>query len=127
MRQFVLDLIATGQTPQVFVDARRRDVHVPDVFRQYGGSLILDLDPSYPLKMIQFDDAFSVELACNGAVERCYIPWDAVWSVLKKGSGGLSIGEEPAPPSPEDAWTQAVKVPMPRVRSHLTLVKGGKA
>jgi stringent starvation protein B len=102
------DVYAAGHTPRLQIDARRRDVTVPDfIRRQWQARLVIDLDPSYPLDLEYGADGISVDLAFQGQVSRCKLAWPAVYAVIDR-TTGRGIVVEAHLPVPElaadDAW-----------------------
>jgi len=123
-RDFTKTLFERGAITQLTIDARRRDVSIPDFLRDCGARLVIDVIPSDQIHAEIGEDAIEVTLAFRGCIERCTFPWSAVWCAIERGTlHGASLAEEPA--APENPWTPVV--PMPKKRSGLTLVRGGKA
>ncbi len=72
-----------GHTPQLVVDARSKDVIVPENIREaWGNKLKLNLLASYPLNLTTERDALRADLAFNGSVTRCAIPWERIYGVV---------------------------------------------
>lgn len=102
------DVYAAGHTPRLQIDARRRDVTVPDFIRRtWQARLVIDLDPSYPLDLEYAADGISVDLAFQGQVSRCKLAWAAVYAVIDRTTGRGIVVEAhlPVPElAAEDAW-----------------------
>lgn len=105
------DVYAAGHTPRLQIDARRADVEVPaSVRRTWQARLVIDLDPSYPLDLAYDADGLSVDLAFQGLVSRCRLPWPAVYAVVDRSTGRGIVVEAHLPPpelSPELTWVDA--------------------
>lgn len=110
IQQAIEDIWAAGHTPRVQVDARRDDVVLPEsVKTRWGSRLVLDLDAAWPLNLAYGEKGIEVDLAFQGHVTRCTLPWAAIYVVLDRVTGrGIVVeshlpqGEEPdvAPPRP---------------------------
>ena len=102
------DVYATGHTPRLQIDARRADVEVPgSVRRTWQARLVIDLDPSYPLDLAYDPDGVSVDLAFQGMVSRCRLPWGAIYAVIDRSTGRGIVVEAHLPPAelaPELTW-----------------------
>ena len=109
------DVYAAGHTPRLQIDARRKDVGVPDtVRRSWQARLVIDLDPSYPLALEYDAGGLSVDLAFQGVVSRCRFGWHAVYAVIDRSTGrGIVVeGHLPAPElPPEQAWVDKSRKP----------------
>lgn len=93
------DVLLAGHTPRVHVDARRRDVEVPDHVRErWQARLVIDLDPSWPLRLEYGDDGLGVDLAFQGIVTRCTFGWKAIYVVLDRATGRGTVIEAQLPP-----------------------------
>jgi stringent starvation protein B len=103
------DVYAAGHTPRLQIDARRRDVVVPDfIRRQWQARLVIDLDPTYPLDLAYEVGGISVDLAFQGQVTRCTLPWEAIYAVIDRSTGRGIVLEAHLPAAeltPELAWT----------------------
>ena len=105
------DIWSSGHTPRIQVDARREDVVVPDSVRaKWGSRLVLDLDASWPLNLEAGTKGLQVDLAFQGHVTRCTLPWESIYVVLDRTTGrGVVIeshlpkDEELAPPPAKPA------------------------
>ena len=102
------DIWNAGHTPRLQIDARRDDVVVPDSVRsKWGARLVLDLDASWPLNLEMDESGVAVDLAFQGVVTRCTLPWASIYVVLDRSTGrGIVIeshlptdgaGEAPQP------------------------------
>ena len=105
------DIWKSGHTPRVQVDARREDVVVPEFVKtKWGSRLVLDLDASWPLNLEAGEKGLEVDLAFQGIVTRCTLPWEAIYVVLDRATGrGIVIESHlpkdeqlPAPEAPEE-------------------------
>jgi stringent starvation protein B len=86
-------LYAAGKTPRIRVDARRNDVVIPEHVRErWQDSLVIDLDPGYPLNLVYADDGVHVDLAFAGHQSRCRFGWPAIYGLFDRASGqGVQI------------------------------------
>lgn len=92
-------VFSQGHTPRVHVDARRRDVTVPDHVRErWQARLVIDLDPSWPLRLEYLTEGVAVDLAFSGLVNRCVFGWDAIYVVLDRATGRGMVVEGHLPP-----------------------------
>jgi len=123
------DIWDAGHTPRIQVDARRPDVVVPEsVKSRWGARLVLDLDASWPLELETSESGLAVDLAFQGVVTRCTLPWESIYVVLDRSTGrGIVIeshmpadgaGEAPRqeapPPRPALQRAGAPRVSVPR-------------
>lgn len=82
------DIWKAGHTPRVQVDARRDDVTVPEsVKARWGARLVLDLDAAWPLNLTYDAKGIAVDLAFQGHVTRCELPWESIYVVLDRATG----------------------------------------
>jgi stringent starvation protein B len=102
------DVYAAGHTPRLQLDARRRDVIVPDFIRRtWQARLVIDLDPSYPLDLAYEAAGIGVDLAFQGQVSRCTLSWESIYAVIDRSTGRGVVVEAHLPPAelaPEQAW-----------------------
>ena len=109
------DVYAAGHTPRLQIDARRKDVELPDsVRRSWQARLVIDLDPSYPLDLAYDADGVSVDLAFQGMVSRCRFGWRAIYAVIDRSTGRGIVVEAHLPPpelGPDVAWVDKAKKP----------------
>lgn len=109
------DVYVAGHTPRLQIDARRKDVELPDsVRRSWQARLVIDLDPSYPLELSYDADGLSVDLAFQGMVSRCRFGWRAIYAVIDRSTGRGIVVEAHLPPpelGPELAWIDKAKKP----------------
>ncbi len=109
------DVYVAGHTPRLQIDARRKDVELPDsVRRSWQARLVIDLDPSYPLELSYDADGLSVDLAFQGTVSRCRFGWRAIYAVIDRSTGRGIVVEAHLPPpelGPELAWIDKAKKP----------------
>lgn len=131
----VLDTIwNAGHTPKLLVDATYDDVEIPDyVKKRWGARLPLDLNASYPLNVDFTEQDIQVDLAFNGHVARCIVPWKRIYAIIDCESGqGITVPShapkvtnaavvEGAVAAPEEAAPQPHRGFVPRV------IKGGKS
>lgn len=111
------DIWSAGHTPRIQVDARREDVVVPEsVKTKWGSRLVLDLDASWPLNLEAGEAGLEVDLAFQGHVTRCTLPWESIYVVLDRSTGrGIVIeshmpkDEALAPSSPEKPALRGVE------------------
>jgi stringent starvation protein B len=100
------DIWSLGHTPRLQIDARREDVVVPEFVKsRWGARLVLDLDATWPLNFEATKSGLGVDLAFQGIVTRCTLPWESIYVVLDRSTGrGIAIethmpadgaGEEP--------------------------------
>lgn len=93
------DVLLAGHTPRIHVDARRVDVEVPDHVRErWQARLVIDLDPSWPLRLEYGPDGLGVDLAFQGVVTRCVFGWKAIYVVLDRATGRGTVIEAQLPP-----------------------------
>lgn len=122
------DIWDAGHTPRIQVDARRPDVIVPEsVKSKWAARLVLDLDASWPLDLEASESGLRVDLAFQGVVTRCTIPWAAIYVVLDRSTGrGIVIeshmpedgaGEAEAGAAPRRAALREVGPAEPRERA----------
>ncbi|AKF09729.1 ClpXP protease specificity-enhancing factor SspB [Sandaracinus amylolyticus] len=82
------DIWNAGHTPRIQVDARRDDVVVPEFVKtKWGARLVLDLDASWPLNLTASEQGLEVDLAFQGQVTRCTLPWASIYVVLDRATG----------------------------------------
>ncbi|UJR86814.1 ClpXP protease specificity-enhancing factor SspB [Sandaracinus amylolyticus] len=82
------DIWNAGHTPRIQVDARRDDVVVPEFVKtKWGARLVLDLDASWPLNLTTSAAGIEVDLAFQGQVTRCTLPWASIYVVLDRATG----------------------------------------
>lgn len=92
------NVLSAGHTPRLQIDARRKDVVVPDHVRtRWGARLIIDLDPSWPLALEHTKDALEVDLAFHGIVDRCRLGWGAIYAIVDRATGQGSVFRENLP------------------------------
>jgi len=106
IQQTLDEIWKSGHTPRLQVDARRTDVVVPEHVRaRWGSRLVLDLDASYPLELEYSAQGIHVDLAFQGTVTRCTLPWQAIYVVLDRSTGrGIAIERHaPKDDAPEAA------------------------
>lgn len=100
------DIWSVGHTPRLQIDARREDVVVPEFVKsRWGPRLVLDLDATWPLNFEATKSGVGVDLAFQGIVTRCTLPWESIYVVIDRSTGrGIAIethmpadgaGEEP--------------------------------
>jgi len=88
IQQAIEDIWEAGHTPRIQVDARREDVSVPEsVKTRWGARLVLDLDAAWPLNLEYGAEGIAVDLAFQGQVTRCTLPWEAIYVVLDRSTG----------------------------------------
>jgi len=93
------DVFTAGHTPRIHVDSRRSDVTVPDHVRErWQARLVIDLDPSWPLRLEYLPEGVGVDLAFSGLVNRCVFGWDAIYVVLDRATGRGNVIEAHLPP-----------------------------
>lgn len=93
------DVFAAGHTPRIQVDARRKDVTVPDHVRErWQARLVIDLDPSWPLGLEHGPEGLDVTLAFQGHQARCHFGWAAIYVVLDRATGRGMVVESQLPP-----------------------------
>jgi len=87
------------------------------VLDDYDGGVPLDLDPEWPLQLDLDSDAncFSVDLAFQGTVSRCFVRWSAI-RLVAVGLGGIEWRYE----GEEDSADEPAEKKAPR--GHLRLV-----
>ncbi|MDQ3032546.1 MAG: ClpXP protease specificity-enhancing factor SspB [Myxococcota bacterium] len=106
------DIWNAGHTPRLQIDARRDDVVVPDSVRErWGARLVLDLDASWPLNLQMDESGVAVDLAFQGVVTRCTLPWASIYVVLDRSTGrGVVIESH----MPRDGAGEASSATAPR-------------
>ena len=100
--QTILDEIwDAGHTPRLQIDARREDVVVPEFVKaRWGAALVLDLDAAWPLHLETTKEALSVDLAFQGTVTRCVLPWASIDVVIDRTTGrGVRFDPREQPPA----------------------------
>jgi stringent starvation protein B len=103
-----------GHTPRIQVDARRGDVVVPEHVRaKWGARLVLDLDANWPLNIEFGPKGIEVDLAFQGQVMRCTLPWESIYVVLDRATG-RGIVVEAHVPSDVDPGGRADPAPADR-------------
>jgi stringent starvation protein B len=96
---FIEGIWSEGCTPKILVDATHKDVVVPEFVRKrYGDALPLNLAASMPLNIVADDSSISADLAFDGVVMRCVIPWNRIYVVINcdKGNGVLIKANKPS-------------------------------
>jgi stringent starvation protein B len=97
-----------GHTPRLQVDARREDVELPEhVKEKWGARLVLDLDAAWPLQFEASEAGIQVDLAFQGVVSRCVLPWRSIYVVLDRLTGRGFVIEEHLPPDEAAPGTPA--------------------
>lgn len=122
----LLDKIwSSGDTPKIFIDARHRDVVVPEHVRtQWGPRLVIDLVASYPLNLSYDNDALRVDLAFAGSTMRCAFPWNRIYVVSSRDTRTgvvikVNLPEANPPAEVETATAEARK-------GAFRVIKGGR-
>ncbi len=118
IQQGIEKLYAAGKTPRIRLDARRNDVVVPEHVRErWKDSLVIDLDPGYPLNLVYDDDGLHCDLAFAGQVTRCTFPWQSIYGLFDRASGqGVQIASHlPKDELPESLRSRPTP-PVPRLR-----------
>lgn len=111
IQQAIEDIWKAGHTPRIQLDARRADVEVPQSVREkWGARLVLDLDAAWPLNLEYDSDGIAVDLAFQGHVSRCKLPWVSIYVVLDRATGRGVVIE---PHLPEDEASARVEAPKP--------------
>ena len=88
IQQGIEKLYAAGKTPRIQVDARRNDVIVPEHVRErWKASLVIDLDPTYPLNLRYEESGLQCDLAFAGHVSRCTFSWQSVYGLFDRATG----------------------------------------
>lgn len=119
------DLRAAGRTPRLQIDARRRDVEVPESIRRtWQARLVIDLDPSYPLALEQDEHGLSADLAFSGVVSRCRFSWASIYAVLDRATGRGILVDAHLPPAELPA---ALSWEPPRARPRLSAVPSARS
>lgn len=119
IQQAIEDIWEAGHTPRIQVDARREDVSVPEsVKARWGARLVLDLDAAWPLNLEYAAEGIAVDLAFQGQVTRCTLPWEAIYVVLDRSTGrGVVIEahlpKDEAPAEPPVKAVRASSRPTP--------------
>lgn len=105
------DIWNAGHTPRLQIDARRRDVIVPPFVKtKWGARLVLDLDASWPLNFEASKSGILVDLAFQGTVTRCTLPWESIYVVLDRSTGRGVVVEAHVP---EDHAAEPAETPSP--------------
>jgi stringent starvation protein B len=109
------DIWNAGHTPRLQIDARRKDVVVPEFVKaKWGARLVLDLDASWPLNFEANQTGVQVDLAFQGTVTRCTLPWESIYVVLDRSTGRGFVIEAHVP---EDGADESAKAaPRPKLR-----------
>lgn len=116
IQQAIEDIWEAGHTPRIQVDARRDDVSVPEsVKTRWGARLVLDLDAAWPLNLEYGEQGIAVDLAFQGQVTRCTLPWAAIYVVLDRSTGrGVVVeGHLPKEDAPAEPPLRAVRAVVP--------------
>jgi stringent starvation protein B len=101
IQQAIDDIWKIGHTPRIQVDARRADVIVPEFVKtKWGARLVLDLDASWPLNLSYHEAGIELDLAFQGLVSRCTLPWEAIYVVLDRATGAGVVIEAHMPRDP---------------------------
>lgn len=119
IQQGIEKLYAAGKTPRIRVDARRNDVIVPDKIRErWQDSLVIDLDPNFPLNLVYGADGVHVDLAFAGLQSRCTFSWPSIYGLFDRASGqGVQIASHlPKAELPEPLRVEKAR-PAPKLRS----------
>ncbi len=114
IQQAIDDIWKAGHTPRIQVDARRTDVVLPEqVKSRWGARLVLDLDAAWPLNLEYGPRGLEVDLAFQGFVTRCTLPWAAIYVVLDRATGRGMVVEEHVPKGDlsADEASDAVQAP----------------
>lgn len=98
IQQAIEKIWKAGHTPRIQVDARSERVVVPEFVRaKWGAHLVLDLDASWPLNIAYSEHGIEVDLAFQGIVARCTLPWTSIYVVLDRATGRGMVIEAHAP------------------------------
>ena len=95
----VAAVIDGGQTVKVVVDPGRLTDHngfPASVVEAFPDGIPLNLDPRWPLKLDHDENFLSADLAFNGNVQRCFIPWGAI-ATFAIGLGGVNWEYDDSP------------------------------
>jgi stringent starvation protein B len=89
-----------GACPRLSVNLTAQGVSCPDfIAEQWKEELIVDLDPSWPLNLAFESDRIAVDLAFDGYVERCLLPFASIYIVANRSTGEGIVIEENMPDS----------------------------
>lgn len=139
MKQILDNIWNAGHTPKLLIDATHDDVVFPDYVKdRWGNKMPIDLDAQNPLNIVFDEVGIHADLAFDGHVARCTMPWKRIYAVIDRDTGkGLFISEH----APSEQTTgipiasvggKAALIPSTKdepvvERKGLRLVKGGKA
>ena len=118
-----------GHTPRVILDATHSDVIVP-IHLKKNTSLVFDLKAADPLN-IEFDSrAWYADLAFQGTVMRCTVPWRRISAIIDRDTGhGVRVTdpEKLVEDVPETSDPDKTPVdPPPTTRGPFRVFQGGK-
>lgn len=124
----VLDAIwNAGHTPKVVVDATHDDVVMPDYIKdRWGNQMPIDLDAKNPLNIDFDEEGVHADLAFNGHVARCTLPWRRIYIVIDRETGqGIRLHDHAPVANDSPA---AVAGDSPPARGFVPrVIKGGKS
>ncbi len=110
-RLFLATVVDGGQTAKIVLNnSALLDGHgFPGyILSKFEAGVPLDLNPRFPLDLEVDEDGFSANLAFEGAVSRCFVPWRAV-AVFAIGLGGVQWEHEaPEPRDPDEPLPEGV-------------------
>lgn len=97
--EYLLDsLWKQGRTPRLQVNTMLDGVDVPaHIKERWGKRLVIDLEAAWPLNPVFTEKAFAVDLAFQGSVYRCTLPWESIYVVLDRESGKGAVIEAHLP------------------------------
>ena len=129
IQQGIEKLYAAGKTPRIRLDARRNDVVVPEHVRErWQDSLVIDLDPGYPLNLAFADDGVHCDLAFAGHVSRCTFAWPSIYGLFDRASGqGVQIAAHLPKAELPEALRVVPKSPPKKVRALSSVKSDGRA
>lgn len=127
--KLVLDKIwNAGHTPRLYVNATHEDVIIPEWLREkHREHLVLDLLASYPMN-IEFDlEKLSADLAFNGTVTRCTIPWKRITTLINRDTGhGVRVTDPELMDAGVKKLANVMKEPEPPKKRKFGVIDGGK-
>lgn len=100
VQSMVESIHAKGDCPRLQLDLTCEGIVCPDfVVEQWQESLVIDLDPNYPLNLEFTDESVTVDLSFAGYVHTCVFPFKAIYMVADRATAKGMMFEENLPES----------------------------
>lgn len=121
IQRMIETLHGEGRCPRLRVDVTQEQVVCPDfVVERHGESLIIDLDPEYPLDLAFTEVGVEADLSFGGFVTRCVFPFAAIYMIFDRETGRGMKFDAAMPESVRRQ--QAAPKPAPKPKPRLVAV-----